>query len=85
MSKNWITLLLLLQLFRNLDKSSHYKTNSWLERVIIYGIGNKPNSVKIESEGQTTKLEHTFDANNKVILIRRPGVKINTDFAIIIE
>ena len=70
---------------RNLEPQSSFETKAWLERVIIYGMSNKPSSVRIENEGQTTRLEHTFDANNKVLLIRRPGARINTDFKIIIE
>lgn len=66
-------------------ESSFIKTKAWLERVIIYGITFKPVSVKVEYEEQSIKLEHTYDASNRIILIRRPGVKMNVNFKIIIE
>ena len=73
-------------LYRNIDSTSNFKTRSWLERVIIYGYHQeKPKSVKIEIGDQSTQLEFTHDRDNRILLIRKPDVKMNLDWSIIIE
>jgi alpha 1,3-glucosidase len=71
---------------RSMDPESKFDTEAWLERVIIYGIQTEPKSIKIEySNKQSAKLEFTFDPNGATLLIRKPGVKINIDFTIVLE
>ncbi len=54
--------------------------------MIVYGLQSKPTSVKIEyGQQQSSQLEYNYDVNNKVVLIRRPGTKIDADFKIIIQ
>ena len=61
-------------------------TKAWVERVIVYGLQGDPKSVRIEYEqGQSAELQFTYDANSKVILIRKPGVNINVDWSLIIS
>lgn len=57
-----------------------------MERVIVYGLPSEPKSVKIEyDQNQSAQLQFTYDANSKVILIRKPGVNINVDWALVIS
>ena len=68
-----------------MDTASNFKTRSWLERVIIYGYQSEPKSVKIEVGDQSTQLEFTHDRDNRILLIRKPGVNMNLDWSIIID
>jgi hypothetical protein len=61
------------------------KTNAWVERVIIYGFNSTPNTVTIESGGQSVRLAYTFDDKAKVLLIRKPGVNVSNDWSIVIS
>ncbi|CAF0929444.1 unnamed protein product [Brachionus calyciflorus] len=71
---------------RNLSPESQLKTFAWLERVIIYGVKTQPKSITLEnSEKQSTQLQFSYDSNSNVLLIRKPGVKINTDWSILIS
>ena len=70
----------------NKDAKGNFQTKSWLERVIVYGLTTEPKTVKIEYDGnQSAQLQFTYDANSKVVLIRKPGVNINKDWSIIIN
>jgi hypothetical protein len=60
-------------------------TYAWVERVIFYGFNTKPNTVVIESEGKSVRLAYTYDEKAKVLLIRKPGEKINKDWSITIS
>ncbi len=71
---------------RSKDPESKFITDAWLERVIIYGIKPQPKLVRIESSDyQSVELDFTYDENGKTLLIRKPGININVDFAIILE
>ena len=69
-----------------MDSSSKFITKAWLERVIIYGMNTAPKTVVVETgKNQSSQLQFTYDPTNKVLLIRRPGVNINSDWSIIIN
>lgn len=71
---------------RSLDSESKFDTKAWLERVIIYGVKSEPGQVKIEySNSQSANLEFNYDPNGQTLLIRKPGVNINTDFTLILQ
>jgi hypothetical protein len=40
--------------------------------------------IKIILKGQSVRLEYTYDDNLRVLLIRKPDVKIDTDWKIIL-
>merc|ERR1712127_378408 len=65
-----------------------FETRSWIERVIIYGFSTQPKQVKIETllpTKQSTKLQFTYDAPNKCVLVRKPDVNSNKDWSLVIE
>jgi len=60
-----------------------YKTDSWLERVVVMGVSQAPTKITIEQQdGVTKNLGFEFDGNKRVLTIRKPGVNIATNWKI---
>lgn len=71
---------------RNLNPSGSYKTSAWIERIYILGLQTHPTSVILSVAGSdSVRLDSSFSHEDKLFIIRKPGVNIATDFDIVIE
>lgn len=60
-----------------LHKGVDFNTKEWIERVIVAGVNSNPKSIHlIKADGSKVELGHTYDASNKVLTIRKPGVNV---------
>ncbi|XP_030569070.1 neutral alpha-glucosidase AB [Drosophila novamexicana] len=57
-----------------------YKSDAWIERIIIAGLGHVPSSATITVNGISQQLE--VEQRNGAIVVRKPAVKMNVDFAL---
>jgi len=69
----------------NLNPENKFTSKAWLERVVIFGYPNKPKTIKIETSGETTGLEFSYDKDTKVLLIRKPGALMSNDWTLIVS
>lgn len=58
-----------------------YKSDAWIERIIIAGLGYVPIDATITAKGISQKLE-IEQRSNGAIVVRKPAVKMNVDFAL---
>ncbi|XP_076065923.1 glucosidase 2 subunit alpha isoform X2 [Oratosquilla oratoria] len=75
---------------RKIDPSGVYKTRSWLERVIIIGLKEKPNKILLNSSSMgTIELESSFILGKRnqanQLVIRKPGVNMQEEFTITLQ
>ncbi|XP_023175225.1 neutral alpha-glucosidase AB [Drosophila hydei] len=59
----------------------HFKSDAWIERIVIAGLGYAPIDATITANGITQKLE-IEQRSNGAIVVRKPAVKMNVDFAL---
>lgn len=57
-----------------------YKSESWIERIVIAGLDRVPTSATILVNGASQQLE--VDNRDSAITIRKPGIKMNVDFSL---
>jgi len=57
-------------------------TPVWLERVLVLGSAPASGQATVASPSGVTTTQATFDYNTKVLTIRRPGVKLDTEWTI---
>lgn len=57
-----------------------YKSESWIERIVIAGLDRVPTSATILVNGASQQLE--VDHRDSAITIRKPGIKMNVDFSL---
>ncbi|CAL4170720.1 unnamed protein product, partial [Meganyctiphanes norvegica] len=73
-----------------LDPNGTYKTKSWLERVVIVGIKNKPSKISLNTaSGGIKSMESVFEDGSgdivSTLVIRKPAVNMGEEFSITIE
>ncbi|XP_064293516.1 neutral alpha-glucosidase AB isoform X2 [Phalacrocorax carbo] len=67
------------------DPRGSFDTPAWLERVVILGTG-KPAAVILRSaDGSETRLDFQHEAETSVLTLRKPGVRIGDDWAIVLR
>ncbi|CAF1072528.1 unnamed protein product, partial [Didymodactylos carnosus] len=69
----------------SLDPSSKFDTSAWIERIIIIGYPKNPNKVSINSGEQTAIPLHSYHDQQKLLIIRRPGPSVSTDWTLTIS
>ena len=58
-------------------------TSVWLERVLVLGSAPPPTGqATVSSTTGTTSAQASYDYTTKVITIRRPGVKLDTEWSL---
>ncbi|XP_058161281.1 neutral alpha-glucosidase AB isoform X2 [Dasypus novemcinctus] len=64
------------------DPQGHFETPAWIERVVIIGAG-KPAAVVLQAEGfPESRLSFQHDPETSVLILRKPGVKVASDWSI---
>jgi alpha 1,3-glucosidase len=70
---------------RSLDSTAKFETNAWIERIVILGYPKNPKRVTINSNGkQAIPFHHYLDAS-QVLIIRRPGPSVSSDWTLSIS
>lgn len=62
-----------------------YHTPTYIERIIMLGMRYYPDQVIIHYGGGQRSLSHKLIQSSMTLIIKKPGVKINTDFRITIS
>ncbi|XP_012940746.1 neutral alpha-glucosidase AB isoform X2 [Aplysia californica] len=58
-------------------KGEGFTTKEWLERVVVAGVNTEPKKIHlVKPDGTKMELGHTYDAQSKVLTIRKPGVNV---------
>ncbi len=71
--------------FRSLDPTAKFETDAWIERIVIFGYPKNPNRVIINSgDKQAIPIHHYLDAS-QVLIIRRPGPSVTSDWTLSIS
>ncbi|XP_054997011.1 neutral alpha-glucosidase AB isoform X2 [Sorex araneus] len=64
------------------DPQGHFETPIWIERVVIIGAG-KPAAVVLQTEGSPeSRLSFQHDPETSVLVLRKPGVNVASDWSI---
>uniref|UniRef100_A0A452SSG2 Glucosidase II alpha subunit n=1 Tax=Ursus americanus TaxID=9643 RepID=A0A452SSG2_URSAM len=64
------------------DPKGHFETPIWIERVVIIGAG-KPASVVLQTKGSPeSRLSFQHDPETSVLILRKPGVNVASDWSI---
>ncbi|XP_058382643.1 neutral alpha-glucosidase AB isoform X1 [Diceros bicornis minor] len=64
------------------DPKGHFETPIWIERVVIIGAG-KPAAVVLQTKGSPeTRLSFQHDPETSVLILRKPGVNVASDWSI---
>ncbi|KAM5247381.1 neutral alpha-glucosidase AB isoform 2-T2 [Ctenodactylus gundi] len=64
------------------DSRSHFETPVWIERVVIIGAG-KPAAVVLQMPGASeSRLSFQHNPETSVLVIRKPGVRVASDWSI---
>ncbi|MEE6526659.1 hypothetical protein FKM82_027435, partial [Ascaphus truei] len=66
----------------SLDPRGVFETPSWIERVIIIGAASPTSATLRLPDGSETPLEFDYNPNTAVIIVRKPGVNIASDFTL---
>uniref|UniRef100_A0A914NGQ0 Glycoside hydrolase family 31 N-terminal domain-containing protein n=1 Tax=Meloidogyne incognita TaxID=6306 RepID=A0A914NGQ0_MELIC len=68
---------------KNLDKNGKFDPDVWVERIIIRGVRYYPRAVHMYYEDYNPEdLEYTHDRDQRLIVIRKPGVYISREWRI---
>ncbi|XP_066107837.1 neutral alpha-glucosidase AB isoform X2 [Saccopteryx bilineata] len=64
------------------DPKGHFETPVWIERVVIIGTG-KPAAVVLQTKGSPeSRLSFQHDPETSVLILRKPGVNVASDWSI---
>ncbi|KAF4009802.1 hypothetical protein G4228_000847 [Cervus hanglu yarkandensis] len=64
------------------DPKGHFETPIWIERVVIIGAG-KPATVVLQTKGSPeSRLSFQHDPETSVLILRKPGVNVASDWTI---
>jgi hypothetical protein len=75
----------LLFYFRSLDSTAKFETDAWFERIVIIGYPKNPTKVTIHSgDKQAIPLHRYLDAT-QMLIIRRPGPPVSSDWTLTIS
>lgn len=68
---------------RKANPGSQYKSESWIERVVILGISNSPKGILLTADGgESRSMEFRHDANTNTMTIKKPAVNIGQEWTI---
>ncbi|XP_074991306.1 neutral alpha-glucosidase AB isoform X3 [Calonectris borealis] len=67
------------------DPRGSFDTPAWLERVVILGTGKPAAVVLRPADGPETRLDFQHEAETSVLTLRKPGVRIGDDWAIVLR
>ncbi|XP_069665549.1 neutral alpha-glucosidase AB isoform X1 [Haliaeetus albicilla] len=67
------------------DPRGSFDTPAWLERVVILGTGKPATVVLRPADGSETHLDFQHEAETSVLTLRKPGVRISDDWAIVLR
>ncbi|XP_029862729.1 neutral alpha-glucosidase AB isoform X1 [Aquila chrysaetos chrysaetos] len=67
------------------DPRGSFDTPAWLERVVILGAGKPAAVVLRPADGSETRLDFQHEAETSVLTLRKPGVRIGDDWAIVLR
>ena len=63
----------------------NHRTDSWLERVVVYEYPREPSHVAVVgADGIKTVLKFKYDKDKKILTIRKPGSNLGSEFKILI-
>ncbi|XP_030378135.1 neutral alpha-glucosidase AB [Scaptodrosophila lebanonensis] len=68
------------QLTNSFIGKPNYKSEAWIERIVIAGLGRLPSGATITVNGVTQQLE--VSQRDQAVVVRKPGVKMDVDFAL---
>jgi len=68
------------QLVNHFVGKPKYKTDAWIERIVIAGLEKLPSSASITVNGISQQLE--VIQHDQAVVVRKPGVKMDVDFVI---
>ncbi|XP_054664278.1 neutral alpha-glucosidase AB isoform X2 [Grus americana] len=67
------------------DPRGSFDTPAWLERVVILGAGKPAAVVLRPADGSEIRLDFQHEAETSVLTLRKPGVRIGDDWAIVLR
>lgn len=68
---------------RKANPGSQYKSESWIERIVILGISNSPKGILLTADGgESRRMEFRHDANTNTMTIKKPAVNIGQEWTI---
>uniref|UniRef100_A0A8B9MTC4 Neutral alpha-glucosidase AB n=1 Tax=Accipiter nisus TaxID=211598 RepID=A0A8B9MTC4_9AVES len=67
------------------DPRGSFDTPAWLERVVILGTGKPAAVILHPADGSETRLDFHHEAETSVLTLRKPGVRIGDDWAIVLR
>uniref|UniRef100_A0A8C3CCD9 Glucosidase II alpha subunit n=1 Tax=Cairina moschata TaxID=8855 RepID=A0A8C3CCD9_CAIMO len=67
------------------DPRGSFETPAWVERVVILGAGKPAAVVLRPAAGPEARLDFQHDAETSVLTLRKPGVPIGADWAIVLR
>ncbi|KAM7443658.1 hypothetical protein ABFA07_007550 [Porites harrisoni] len=63
--------------------ATHFKTDAWIERIVILGISNSPKVIILTTEGgETRHLQFKHDSSTNSMTIKKPAVNIAQEWTI---
>ncbi|CAH3179913.1 unnamed protein product [Porites evermanni] len=63
--------------------ATHFKTDAWIERIVILGISNSPKVIVLTTEGgETRHLQFKHDSSTNSMTIKKPAVNIAQEWTI---
>jgi alpha 1,3-glucosidase len=65
--------------------SGKRQSKVWLERISVYGIASKPSKVSIVGGGNSESLQFKYDAEAKLLVVRKPGLNMAHNWQITIN
>lgn len=70
-----------------MNRPKKYKTKVWLERVFITGWRFRPSGIELNdmSSGQKTLLEFYYDDKHRILTVRKPGILMDKEWAMVIR
>lgn len=71
-----------ISLCRSLDSTAKFETDAWIERIVLLGYSKNPSRVTIHSGDKQANPIHSYDQTSQVLVIRRPGPSVNTDWTL---
>ena len=57
-------------------------TPVWVERVLVLGSAPPPGQASVSSPSGTSSAQASYDYSTQVLTVRRPGVKLDTEWTL---
>lgn len=73
------------RLCRSLDLTAKFTTDAWIERIVILGHTSNPQRIVIHSGDKQAIPLHHYQPASHVLVIRRPGPPISSDWKLILS